>query len=80
MVWKHVVQIESIDASGFLLWANGIRVFIYRTLLSARRFRDGGDVAVFGEIQMSRLGLSSLAVCAKLNTFAKYALVVSAAR
>jgi hypothetical protein len=45
MVWKHVVQIESIDASGFVLWANGIRVFIIQTLLAVRRFRDTGEVA-----------------------------------
>ena len=27
MVWKHVVQIESIDPSRFLLWGNAINVF-----------------------------------------------------
>ena len=42
MVWKHFVQIESNDASGFRLWANGVSVVIIkRSRLSAMLGMEG---------------------------------------
>jgi hypothetical protein len=47
MVWKHVVQIESIDASGFILWANGVRLVITERSLQSAAF-GMGKVLMFG--------------------------------
>ena len=38
MVWKHVVQIESIDASGFLLWTNGLTRYIIELSVQSAAF------------------------------------------
>jgi len=62
MVWKHVVQIESIDASGFLLWANAIRVVITERSLQSAAFEMKESGELLGDSLMTRIGSRLLAV------------------
>ncbi len=76
MVWKHPVQIESIDLSGFLRWANGL---INRTLLAVRRFRDTEKATFFGATMMSTLRLRLLGRLSRTARFCRIVVVVVSA-
>jgi len=69
MVWKHVVQMESTDASGLRLWANGIRIVTMEQLLAVRRFRQLEESCYFGDALMARLGLRLLARLSRIAHF-----------
>jgi len=69
MVLKHFVQIASIDASGFLRWANGLGVVIVELLaFHALRMKESSWHSV---AWMSRLGERMLAFCSELLIPAK---------
>lgn len=68
IVWKHFVQIESNDASGFRLWANGTTVIIVKRSWKSAAFEMEGKL-YFGRRVMPRL---KLRLSARLSRIAHF--------